>query len=275
MTGGLLIAGRSVLVPGLTIIPPAPAGPHWCSLDPGDYRMRHTGWVRQVVLHTTKGDWPQPILPGAGVPGRARAVADFWRGDPTHSAAHLVIDLDGSVACLCDLAYVAAYHAEMSNDWSVGIELYQVAGGGIYQATLDAAARLVPAICDALGIPFQIHHAIYANEPLVRMETVVNGRRHQVGGPDVVGVIGHRDNTSNRGRGDPGDAVYDALIAAGAEPLDYTTGEDLRVGAARQTYLVQHGARIQIDGKVGPASLAAARRLGYLRWRDVPAAAVA
>jgi len=269
---GLLIAGRSVPVPGLTIIPPAPAGPQWASLEPGDYRMRHTSWVRQVILHTTKGIWPQPIIPGAGIAGRAQAVADFWRGDPTHSAAHLVIDQDGSVACLCDLAYVAAYHAEMSNDWSIGIELYQVAGGGIYQATLDAAALLVPAICDAIGIPFQIHGAPYRGHPLPRMEYTDASGRHQLGGPDLVGVIGHRDNTSNRGRGDPGDAVYAQLVAAGAEPLDFSTGEDMRVGAARQTWLVQHGAKIMIDGQVGPVSLAAARRLGFARWRNVPTA---
>lgn len=269
---GLLIAGRTVPVPGLNVIPPAPDGPAWASLEPGDYRLRQTSWVRQVVLHTTKGIWPQPIIPAPGLPGRAQAVADFWRRDPTHSAAHLVIDLDGSVACLCDLAYVAAYHAEMSNDWSVGIELYQLAGGGIHQATLNAAAVLVPAVCDALGIPFQVHGGEYRGRPLPRMEQMRDGARHQLGGPDCVGVFGHRDNTSNRGRGDPGDAVYTALIAAGAEPLDYSTGEDLRVGAARQTWLVQHGAKLTIDGKVGPQSLAAARRKGYTRWRDVPSA---
>src|SRR5262245_59524820 len=172
MTGGLLIAGRSVPVPGLTIIPPAPAGPHWASLDPGDYRMRQTSWVRQIILHSTKGAWPQTILPSAGPAGKAQAVADFWRGDPTHSAAHIVIDLDGTVVCLADLAYVAAYHAEMANDHSIGVELYQLAGGGLYQATIDAATKLVPAICDAIGIPFQIHHAPYRNEPLPRMERV-------------------------------------------------------------------------------------------------------
>lgn len=270
MTGALLIAGRQVPVPGLTIIPPAPVGPAWASLEPGDYRMRRTTWVRQVILHSTKGVWPQPIIPGGGLAGRSQAVADFWRGDPTHSAAQLVIDQDGSVACLCDLAYVAAYHAEMSNDWSIGIELYQIAGGGVYQATLDAAALLVPAICDALGIPFQIHSAPYHGKPLVRMERLDAAGRHQLGGPDVIGVCGHRDQTNNRGRGDPGDAVYAALIAAGAEPLDYSVGEDLRVGAARQTYLVQHGARITIDGLIGPVSLSAARRQGFARWREVP-----
>ncbi len=276
MTGGLLIAGRTVLVPGAVVI--GPGEQPWAALHPGDCRPRNTSWVRSIIAHSTGGHWPQPVIPGAGPRGHARQIAEMWSGrdrgggDQVHSAAQLLVDYDGSIACLCDLALTAAYHAEMSNDWSVGIELCTRPDGAIYQATLDAAAHLVPVLCDALGIPFQIHAAPYHNEPLPRMETVIDGRRHQLGGPDVVGVIGHRDNTSNRGRGDPGDAVYTALIAAGAEPLDFATGEDLRVGAARQTYLVQHGARLTIDGKVGPVSLAAARRQGFRRWRDVPAA---
>jgi hypothetical protein len=279
--GGLLIAGRNVLVPGLTIIPPAPAGPQWASLTVGDYRMRHTSWVRAVMLHTTGGHWPQPIIPGAGPAGHARQIAEMWSGadrgggDQVHSAAQLLVDYDGSVACLCDLAHVAAYHAEMSNDWSVGVELCTRPDGSIYQATIDATVALVPALCDALGIPLQIHSAIYHNQPLLRMEetVTVNGRpqRKQFGGPDCVGVLGHRDNTGNRGRGDPGDAIYTALIdRAGAEPLDFSTGEDLRVGAARQAWLVAHGAKIKIDGLVGPVSLAAAKRQGFAAWRLVP-----
>lgn len=267
---GLLIAGRTVPVPGLTVIPPAPVGPSWCSLGPEDYRMRRTNWVRQVILHTTKGDWPQPILPGAGAPGRAQAVADFWRGDPLHSAAHLVVDLDGTVACLCDLAYVAAYHAEMSNDWSVGIEMYQLAGGGVHEATLDATVKLVSALCDALGIPEQMPDR-YHGEPLMRMEMGCGPQRRNLGGPDCVGVFGHRNNTGNRGRGDPGDEIFARLARAGFEQFDYDNKLDLQRGADRQSYLVGHGAKIDIDGKVGPVSLAAARRQGFKRWREVPA----
>lgn len=267
---GLLIAGRMVPVPGVTVIPPAPIGPSWASLDPGDYRMRRTSWVRQVMLHTTKGTWPQPILPGAGPGNSARVVADFWRGDSAHSAAQLVVDTDGTIVCLCDLAYVAAYHAEASNDYSVGIEMYQVAGGGVYQATIDATVWLVETLCDAIGIPFQLHAGLYHGDPLRRMEITVGGQRQQLGGPDCVGVLGHRNNTSNRGRGDPGDAICAALIAAGAEPLDYATGQDLDVGRARQRHLRGLGEPIVADGLVGPASMAAARRRGFARWSQVP-----
>lgn len=258
---GLLIRDKLVDVPGLTIIPPAThGGPSWAVLDVGDYRMRHTSWVRQVILHTTKGAPKQYVRAGAGQSGAARNVADFWHRDPTHSAAHLVIDRDGTVLCLADLALHCCYQATVSNDWSVGIELYQESDGGLHEAVFDAAAKLVPAICGALGIPFQIHAARYTGHPLQRM---LNG------GPDCVGVLAHRDNTEQRGWGDPGDEVIHRLVSAGAEPLDYGKGEDLERGKARQAWLNAHGGHLVVDGLVGPASLAEARRQG-LAWRDAP-----
>src|SRR5215468_10558095 len=165
---GLLINGNEVAVEGLVIINPNDA--EWCRLDAKDFRTRPTPWVRQIILHTTKGDSPQTVLPGKGPGGRAKATADIWRSDPTPSAAHLVIDNDGTVACLCDLATTVTFHATVSNAWSIGIEMF--------------------------GIQFQIPRLPYKNEPLRRMVE---------GGEDCVGVFGHRDNTARRGAGDPGD----------------------------------------------------------------------
>lgn len=276
---GLLIAGRIVPVPGLTIIPPASAGgPPWARLDARDYRMRRTTWVRQVIPHSVTGDWPQHVVPGAGPGGEADRYADIWRSDPASSAAQLLADGAGTIVCLCDLAYTCAYHAEGSNDWAVGIEMFVTKDGAIRQATLDATAHVTEAICDAMGIPFQFHGAPYRNEPLLRMEVTDGGHRHNLGGPDCVGVLGHRDNTRERGRGDPGDAIYDALAARGAEPLDYAAEQDLAIGRARQAELNalanrrgETWAPLAVDGLVGPASIGRARQLGFGRWRDVPA----
>lgn len=268
---GLLINGRSVAVPGLTVLSPASAGgPAWCRLDPGDYQARPTTWIRQIIVHSTKGDWPQPILPGKGPGGSDKVVADFWRGDPVHSAAQLVVDTDGTVACLCDLGATMAYHAEGSNPWSVGIEMYQVAGGGIYEATLDATACLVATLCRELAIPEQMPRGPYRNQPLRRMEVMDGGRRRQLGGPNLVGVFGHRDNTSERGRGDPGDAIWSRLATGyGFEGLDYDGCEDLEVGQRRQAMLVARGEPLKVDGVVGPASMAAMRHQGFARWSQV------
>lgn len=274
---GLLVAGRIHSVAGLRVLAPASVGGEpWCRLDAGDYATRSTTWIRQIILHTTGGLWPQYVRPGAGHPGHARQVADMWsgadRGDggAAHSAAQLVVDFDGSVACLADLAYAAAYHAEGSNHYSVGVEMCTMPDGSIYEATLTATARLMDALCwPLLPVPRQYPRGPYLNRPLVRMETGSGKTRRQLGGPGVVGVLGHRDNTSERGPGDPGDAIWRELAAAGFEGLDYSTDQDLSVARDRQRTLVGLGARISVDGLVGPSSLAAAADAGFSRWRDV------
>ncbi|HEY6175146.1 MAG TPA: hypothetical protein VIX73_11900 [Kofleriaceae bacterium] len=49
-------------------------------------------------------------------------------------------------------------------------------------------------------------------------------------------------------------------MTLGFEGLDYEGGEDLELGRARQAVLVARDERIAVDGRVGPESLAAARR---------------
>jgi hypothetical protein len=269
-TSGVVLSGRVVALPELNIIPPAShGGPHWAFLNSADAPPRPELWIRQLVVHSTRGRWPQPIIPGPGPGGEAANVADVWNRDPVHSGAQIVVDSAGSVACLCDLEDTMAYHAEASNRWSVGIEMLQLRDGSMYQATIDATARLCVALCDVLGIPAQFHCRPYDGTPLSRMEAGSGRQRRNLGGPDVVGIVGHRDNTSERGRGDPGDAIYAALLSGGAEPLDFASGQDLAVGRRRQTALNARGERLTVDGLVGPASVAAARRHGFARWRDV------
>ena len=265
---GFLIAGRIVTVPGVNVISPAShGGPAWAKLNPGDYQMRRSR-CRQICLHTTKGEHPQRVIPGRGPGGRAKHTADYWHGDPVHSAAQIVVDNNGDVACLADLANVAAFHATVSNDYSVGIELYQETGGGIYEAVLDAIVRVVPALCTALDIPFTVVADPYLNRPLNRF---LNGA------PNFYGVFGHRHNTERRGRGDPGDEVFARLIAAGGEPVLAEMLQDVDLARARQAWLNARDARagntyrpLDVDGLPGPASLATARRHGFTRWRDVP-----
>lgn len=283
----LLIENKLVPVEGLNILPPAEVGgPCWARLDPGDYAPHRTPWVRQVIVHSTGGLWPQPVLPGAGKPGHAKEIADMWRGadrgggERVHSAAQIVVDFDGTVVCLCDLLRCAAYHAEGSNPWSIGIEMCTTPRGEIYEATLKATARLIDALCWPLfPIPRQMPRGPYRNEPIARMEvdttavaTGAGPMRKQLGGPTLCGVFGHRDNTSERGAGDPGDAIFRELDTLGFERLDFHTFEDLLVGKERQAVLNAKGARLVVDGQVGARSLLAAENQGFRRWSDVPRA---
>lgn len=284
MTGtGLLVAGRRVLVPGLTIINSDDAP--WCVLDPGDYAPRQAKRPNLFLDHTTGGLPKQRVIPGAGPRGHAEQIAKMWSGQDrgpgkkVHSGAQILVDFDGMIACLIDIWYCAAYHAELANDRSIGIEHCTLPDGSIYQATIDATVILHRVLCERLEIPFQVHVGPYRNMPLARCETgakthdrngVVHDGRIQTKCADIYGILQHRDQTSERGWGDAGDPIRDALIAGGAEPLDYAVGQDLTVGAARQRYLNAHGGHLVVDALVGPASLAEAKRQGFPRWRDVP-----
>lgn len=244
---GLIIDGKPVVVDGLSVT-------NWhddkrAALGAGDCRKRRTPWVRQIILHTTKGIWPQHVIPGAGAPGKHLAVAEFWRGDPEHSGAHLVVGRAGEVSCLADLATVTAYHATASNEWSLGIETYQEGDGGIYQAALDSTIQLVLALARLFQIQLQVPGKPYRRAPMARMVD---------GGPSVVGVLGHRDNTHRRGQGDPGDEVFRRLVAAGAEPIITDGGDDLAIWTRRQRAL-----GVRPDGIPGPATAAALKARGF------------
>ena len=264
---GLLIAGRSVLADGLDIINSSDAD--WCRLSTEDYRARRTTWPRAIVVHSTGGNWPQMVCPGAGRRGHAAQIADMWSGrdrgggERTCSGSHLIVDFDGLVACLADLQYVTSYHATSVNDVTIGIEMCTLPDASIYQATIDATVKLCRVICDEMRIPFQVNASRYTGHPIPRLAA---------GGADAVGIYGHRDQSEQRGRGDPGDAIYEALTAAGAEPLDFARGEDLERAKARQRYLSAHGTPLAIDGLPGRHSLEAAKAQGFAAWSQVPLA---
>ncbi len=277
--GGLLIAGVVIPVEGLVIDNPTTAS--WCRLSSRDYATRRSTWIRQIILHTTKGAWPQHVLPGAGPSGRDKRTADYWYDDPDgkqQSAAQLVVDSDGTVACLGDLARVAAYHATASNDWSIGIEIYQEAGGVIYEAALASAVRLVDALCEHLSIPRQIPTA-YRERPLGRGQVHRYADRTDYDLSNCVGVLGHRDNTTSRGRGDPGDEIFRYLEFAGYERLDFARGEDLDVWRRRQRKLNAMGAsyplpfpKLTVDGIAGLGTMRALREHGFASGRELDAA---
>lgn len=262
---GILISGKTIAVDGLTITPPSwRGGPSWAYLDPRDYRVRSTSWIRQIINHSTNGGWPQIVVPGRGPGGRAERCAKIWRSDPTYSGAHLLVE-DDVVYQLHDIGLIAAHHAEGSNPWSVGIEMCQFDGAHISEMTIATTAKLNIALCEILSIPEQMPDR-YHGEPLMRMEFGSGPQRRNLGGANCVGVFGHRHNTGNRGRGDPGDELFRQLAAAGFETLDYDREQDLEVARIRQQTLNELGADLKVDGLVGPASIAAAKRLGFYRW---------
>lgn len=252
MSGGLLIAGLIVPVPGVTII-----GSHdaeWAHLSPGDCRPRSEPWIRQVILHKTLAGKPEYVIPGKGPIGRVRWTAEFWQNEPKHSGAHGISGEDGLFACLADLIRVEAYDATVSNPYSIGFETRERADGAVYQAALDTTIAVTLATVEHVGIQLQVPKLPYKGRPLRRM---LNG------GKDCVGVFGHRDNTVERGQWDPGDWLFHALIAHGAEAFDFDAGEDVAVWKGRQAELVRRGHQLVVDGIPGPATTNALKQEGY------------
>lgn len=250
-SNALLVDGQLVPVPGVTVI-----GPHdaeWARLDPGDFCWRMAR-VQQVMLHKTIADDPEHVMPGKGPAGGAERDAEFWAKDPAHSGAQIVSGHDGVVGCLCDVVKCEAYHATVSNPYSIGIETCELVGGGVYQAALDATVAVTLALVEHLGIQLQVPSRTYSGHPITRMND---------GGRDMIGVFGHRDNTERRGRWDPGEILFQMLRARGAEAFDFDALEDLRVWKQRQVELVAKGHQLIVDGVPGPATTAALKAEGY------------
>lgn len=262
---GILISGRLEQVEGLTVYAPADhGGPSWAFMSPGDYQMRRTPWIRQVIPHSVFGDWPMPIKSGAGAPGRAKYYAEMWQEDPTHAGGHFFVDTNGDIYGLADVARIAAYHAENSNNWSIGIEHCQSKLKEMFQATIDAGVRFMIKLCQLFDIPLQMPLLAYHDQPIKRFYGA-DGKHN--GGPDVVGIIPHRANTFRRGRGDPGDALLMGLAKAGVRQLDYDAGEDIELGKRRQLELNRLDSKaghtyrpLDVDGILGPSSNAAMHR---------------
>lgn len=215
-------------------------------IGPTDRTHRNESWVRGIVLHTTHGAYPQPLKPGLGVGGSALANLRYWNSSADYASAHLLIDRDGVVYQTADLFLEETWHATTVNAVTIGVEICQGSDGSLYQRQIDVAV----ALCDFLTARFGIQRQIpapYEGKPITRLVA---------GGRDFVGVYGHRDQTVNRGRGDPGDLVMSALRAAGYEQYELARGEDLIVWKARQAEL---GLKADgIPGKRTCASLLAA-----------------
>lgn len=163
--------------------------------------------VAHIVLHTTGGypdskhPTPQRIRSEAAEARhcQARNVYAYWTRTDRIGAAHLLVDADGAIYQIADLSTRAMYHAVGFNQVSIGIEVVQQGDSSLFAAQLVSVVEL----CEWLALRFALPHSVAM--PYVGVRDVVDG----------VGVLGHRDLSSNRGSGDPGDFVMEALVDAG------------------------------------------------------------
>ena len=221
-------------------------------------RNRKTNWVRSIVLHTTKGipggsnKTAQLLLDGYGQNQNAgERCVDVWKD--VNAGAHLVVDFDGTIYQCADILKEVTYHAGQVNEVSVGIEIYQGAKAELYRGQLEVVVQLIDLLTALLGIQRQ-YHSPYNGKALPKRIA-----SKEFAGKDVVGIYGHRDVTSSRGVGDPGDYIFQFLKEAGYEAFDFSKNEDVSIWKERQIKL-----GITSDGIPGPKTVQALNRAGYI-----------
>lgn len=231
-----------------------------CKLGSRSYRKRTADEVRHIcaiVCHSTAGipggrDLREQILkPGVGPNDNAGPFySKLWQNDTSkYGGAHFVIGYDGQIYQCADIVTDAAYHAGAANGNSVGIEVHQDRkDAGFWECEIEANTNLIVWLTTFLGIQRQIQALPYKG-PI----SCLTGKLY-----NKYGTFCHRDLTNNRGKGDPGDLIPQALVDVGFEQFDFSQGEDIEVWKERQEQL-----GIVADGIPGPGTVRALKEAGY------------
>lgn len=214
ITGPLVIDGRSVEVPGVTVVTFRDDPKNVPRATDGRRRQAHES-VTGIVVHTTGGRRGQ-LKPKFKASSRALNLARYQANTKREVSWHLTIDTDGTVVQSADTSWLC-WHAGHVNARTVGIELVQDLDGTVYEDQLAAAVRVIDVLCRELGVPRRV--PVRDGEPFDKILV-----------PDdmFVGVYGHRNvwklqkagpgkfkKVGTRGPGDPGDWIFKALLAEG------------------------------------------------------------
>jgi hypothetical protein len=212
-----------------------------------DKTTPRSGAIRAIVFHTTSG-LVGPLRPGSEPSTRAEHFAHTQATDSREASWDFTVDTDGTVVQSNDPVRQFTWHANQVNPYTLGIEMVQDSDGSTYEDQVTAAVRLADFLARELQLPRQIPWS--NGGPTVG----VLQRLTEAGGSgaDVYGAYGHRNVTTNRGPGDPGDHIFEALYADGWEGFDLAAGADKAAWRARQAAL-----GVAVDGAPGPATMAA------------------
>lgn len=229
-----------------------------------DFNLR-TLFVRLIIVHTHKGVKGK-LLPGMGVgSGAASSLVRYQVNTERKVSWDYTIDSNGVVYCQNDPVKKYSWQAGSVNPLSFGIEIVQQENGDVYEGQIEKAVLLIDALTALLGIQRQICWDSTKNAPRANLcQRLVDG------GSSVVGIAGHRNQSKDRGPGDPGDFIYLALQKAGYDCFDLNHGEDIDTWKGRQQALGM--AASDCDGVAGPKTVEKLKAAGYPRglWVSRP-----
>lgn len=203
-------------------------------------------WLRGIVCHTVHGKLGN-LLPGVG-PKTSDAIkyAKYQVNTDRDVSWDMTCDLNGDWVVQNDPLKFYTWQAGNVNGYTLGFEMVQHENGDLYEDQIAKVVRMIDFLTAKLGIQRQIPWDVKNNRPL--RKTVA---RIAAGGSDVVGIYCHYHQTNNRGYGDPGPWLQQALKDAGYETYAFD-GDDKEVWKQRQTAL-----GITADGIPGPGTVRA------------------
>lgn len=210
-------------------------------------------WLRAIVAHTIHGKEGK-LLPGFGPNTDIDTrQARYQTNTDRQVSWDFTEDMNGDWLIQNDPLIHYSWQATSVNPITCGFEMVQTDAGDLYEGQIEKAVLFIDALTALLGIQRQIPWDKKHDKPV---RGVVK-RISDDAGTDVVGIYGHRNQTTNRGAGDPGDHLFWALRNAGYETFDYDAEEDLKTWKDRQRSL-----GLVADGLPGRSTVEAIKNSG-------------
>jgi hypothetical protein len=251
----IVLNGEKVATPGLETFSwlDDPKVPKTTDVSP------RTQWLRAIVLHTVHGKVGK-LLPGLSKPStRAESYAKYQANTSRDVSWDYTIDTDGTIIASNDPIKFFTWQATSVNPFTLGIELVQEDNGDLYEGQMDVAVRFLDLLTRELA---DRGHPIQRQVPMGNDGKPVKGVIHRIGdssqAKSVVGVYGHRNQTTNRGPGDPGDYIFNALLKAEYKGFNLDLQDDITFWKGIQTRL-----GIAADGIPGKGTQQALLAAGY------------
>lgn len=253
----IILNEQLIQVPGVKTVSWKDPEAQALGLKEVSHKSPRNTWLRGIVCHTIHGKLGK-LLPGLGPDTSIDIAQAKYQVNTTREVSwDFTCDLNGDWLVQNDPTRYYTWQATSVNGYTCGFELVQHDNGDLYEGQIAKAVQFIDFLTAKLGIQRQIPWDMKNNCP-------PKGTISRIAGPnsgrDVIGVYCHYHQTTNRGQGDPGPWLQQALKAAGYETYAFDGDDDKAVWKARQKAL--GFADKDCDGVPGPATVRALKASG-------------